>query len=50
MQDFWNFVVHNCIFNLDAEQIYFKLQVTNVKDKKGTANPKPQILAQNWSF
>ena len=41
MQDFRNFVLHNCI---DAEQVYLKLQVTNNKNKEDTANPKPQTL------
>ena len=29
MKDFRNFVVHNCVLNFDAEQVYLKLQVTN---------------------
>ena len=41
MQDFWNFVLHNCILNFDAEQVHLKPQVTNVKNKEVTANPKP---------
>ena len=27
-----------------------KLEVTNVKNKEVTANPKPQTLEKNWSF
>ena len=44
MQDFRNFVLLNCILNFDAEQVDVKLQVTNVKNKEVTANPKPQTL------
>ena len=47
MQDFRNFVLHNCILNFDTEQVYLKLQVTNIKNKEGTANPKPQNLEKN---
>ena len=50
MQDFGNLVLHDCIFNFDAEQVNFKSQVTNVKNKEVTANPKPQTLETNWSF
>ena len=50
MQDFRNFVLQNCILIFDAEQVYLKLQVTNVKNKEVTANPKPQALKKNWSF
>ena len=35
MKDFWN-------FDFDAEQVYLKLQVTNLKNKEVTVNPKPQ--------
>ena len=35
MKDFRNFVLHN---------VYLKLQVTNLKNKEVTANPKPQTL------
>ena len=43
MHDFRNFVQHrdNCIFIFDAEQVYLKLQVTDVKNKEVTANPNP---------
>ena len=46
MQDFRNFVLHRCIVNFDADQVYLKLRVTNVinKDSLGlqqTLNPKP---------
>ena len=50
MKDFLNFVLDNCILDFDAEQVYCilklvsKPQVTNLKNKKVTANPKPQTL------
>ena len=44
MQDFRNFVLHNCILICDAEPVYLKPQVTNVKNKEVIANPKPQTL------
>ena len=44
MHDFRNFVQHNCIFIFDAEQVYLKLQVTDVKNKEVTANPNPETL------
>ena len=44
MQDFRNFLLHNCILNFDSGYVYLKLQVTNVKNKEVTANPKPQTL------
>ena len=44
MQDFRNFVLHNCILVFDSEQVYLKLQVTNVKNKEVTVSPKPQTL------
>ena len=47
MQDFLNFVLHYCILNLDTEQVFLKLQVTNVKKKEVTAYPKPQTLEKN---
>ena len=56
MQDFRNVVLHHCILNFDAEQVYWKLQVTNVKSKEITANPKittnpkPQTLEKTWSL
>ena len=46
MKDFWNFVLQNCILIVDAEQGYLKPQVTNVKNREVTANPKPQTLKQ----
>ena len=42
MKDFRNFVLDNCILVFDAEQVYLKLQVTNLKNKEVTANPKLQ--------
>ena len=50
MKDFRNFVLDNCIFDFDAEQVYLEPQVTNLKNKKVTANPKPQTLKKNWFF
>ena len=44
IKDFRNFVLDNCILDFDAEQVYLKLQVTNLKNKKVTANPKLQTL------
>ena len=44
MEDFRNFVLDNCILNFDAEQVYLKPQVTNLKNKEVTANPKSQTL------
>ena len=49
MKDFWNFVLDNCILDFDAEQVYLKLQVTNLKNKKA-ADPKLQTLEKNWLF
>ena len=46
----WNFVPHNCILVFDAEQVYLKLQVINLKNKEVTVNPKPQTLEKNWFF
>ena len=36
MKDFRNFVLHNCILVFDAEQVYLKLQVINLKNKEVT--------------
>ena len=44
MKDFWNFDLDNCILVFDAEQVYLKLQATNLKNKEVTVNPKPQTL------
>ena len=49
MQDFWNFVLHSYIPNFDAGQVYLKPRVTNIQNKKVTANPKPQTLEKYWS-
>ena len=32
MKDLRNFVLDNCILDVDAEQVYLKLQVTNLKN------------------
>ena len=40
MHDFRNFPLPKCILNFDPEQVYLKLQLTNVKNKEVTANPK----------
>ena len=50
MKDFRNFVLHNCILVYDAEQVYLKLQVINLKNKEVTVNPKPQTLEKNCFF
>ena len=42
MQDFLNFIQHNCILIFDTEQVYKKLQITNFKKKEVTAKPKSQ--------
>ena len=50
MKHFRNLVLHNCILVFDAEQVYLKLQVTNVKNKEVTVNPEPQTLEKKWFF
>ena len=50
MKDFRNFVLDNCILDFDAEQVYLKLQVTNLKNNKVTVNPKTQTLEKIWFF
>ena len=50
MKDFRNFDLDNCILDFDAEQVYLKLQVINLKNKEVTVNPKPQTLEKNWFF
>ena len=50
MKDFQNFVLDNCILDFDAEQVYFKLQVTNLKNNEVTVNPKSQTLEKIWFF
>ena len=50
MKDFRNFVLDDCILDFDAEQVYLKLQVTNLKDKEVTVNPKTQTLRKIWFF
>ena len=50
MKDFRNFILDNCIHNFDAEKVYLKLQVTNLKNNKVTANLKLQTLEKNWFF
>ena len=51
MKDFRNFILHNCILVFDAEQVYLKLQVTNLKNKEVTVvDPKPRTLKKNWVF
>ena len=44
IKDFRNFVLDNCILDFDAEQVYLKLQVTNLKNNEVTVNPTPQAL------
>ena len=50
MEDFRNFIQNNCILVFDAEQVYFKLQTTNLKNKEITVNPKHQTLEKSWFF
>ena len=52
MKDFRNSVLDNCILVFDAEQVYLKLQATNLKNKEVTAwvNLKPQTPEKNWFF
>ena len=50
MEDFRNFVLDDCILDFDTEQVYLKLQVTNLKNKEVTVNPKPQTLEKSWFF
>ena len=50
MKDFWNFVLDNWILDFDAEQVYLKPQVTNLKNNEVTVNPKPQTLRKIWFF
>ena len=44
MHDFRIFVLLNYILNFDVKQVYLKPQVTYVKNKEVTTNPKPQNL------
>ena len=50
MNDFRKFVLDNCILDFDAEQVYLKPQVINLKNKEVTVNPKPQTLEKSWFF
>ena len=50
MKDFRNFVLDNCILDFDAEQVYLKPQVINLKNNEVTVNPKPQTLEKSWFF
>ena len=50
MMDFRNFVLDNCILVFDNEQVYLKLQATNLENKEVTVNPKPQTLEKSWFF
>ena len=50
MMDFRNFVLDTFILDFDAEQVYLKLQVTNLKNNEVTVNPKPQTLEKIWFF
>ena len=40
MQDFRDFVLHNCILNFYSEQVYVKPQVSNFKNKEVTSKPQ----------
>ena len=44
MQDFQKSVLHNSIVNFDTEQVYLKPQVTSVKNKEVTANPRKKLV------
>ena len=46
MQDFRNFVLHNCILIFDDGQFYSKPQVSNFKNKAVAALPYPQTLSK----
>ena len=50
MKDFWNFVLDNGILVFDSEQVYLKLQATNLRNKEVTVNPKPQSLEKKLVF
>ena len=50
MKDFRNFVLDCCILVFEAEQVYLKLQATNLKDKEVTVNPKTQTLEKKLVF
>ena len=50
MKDFRNFVLRNCILVFDADQVYLKLQVINLKNKEVTVNRKTQTLEKKWFF
>ena len=50
MKDFRNFDLDSCSLDFDAEQVYLKPQVINLKNKEVTVNPKPQTLEKNWFF
>ena len=43
MKDFRNFVPDNCILDFDAEQVYVKPQVINLKNKEVTAQTLEKI-------
>ena len=47
MKEFLNFLLHSCILVFDAEEVYLKLQVINLKNKEVTVIPKPQTLEKN---
>ena len=42
MKDFRNFVLDNSILVFDTEQVFLKLQATNLKNKEVEVNPKPK--------
>ena len=49
MQDFWNFVLYNCVVIFDADQVYLKIQVTKFKNKE-VSNPQIPNHKKEWSF
>ena len=47
LQDFRNFVQQTCILIFDAEKVNLKPQVSNIQNKKVSANPKVGPKPQN---
>ena len=50
MKEIRNCLLHNCILVFDAEPVNLKLQVTILKNKEVTVNPKPQTLEKKMVF
>ena len=49
IQEFQNFVLHNCILIFDAEQVYLKPQVTKINNKEVAANPTTQMTVKSFA-